>query len=222
MDKLVDGEINICLFATKDGNTMRILKATQRNIAIASDIVRKGGLVVYPTDTVYGLGCDPLNIEAVKKTFHVKGDREKPLPILASSIENVEKIAHLSESAERIAARFWPGPLTLVLIKKSLLPNVVTCNQSSVGVRIPKHDVAIRLIQMSGGLLVGTSANKTGKKPPQNAREAAEQIGEEIDLILDSGTTSFGVSSTLVDLTSTEPKLLREGPISLKEILDAL
>lgn len=201
---------------------MRILKATQKNIAFASEIVRKGGLVIYPTDTVYGLGCDPLNIEAVKKVFHVKDYREKPLPILASSIENVEKIAHLSENAERIAERFWPGPLTLILTRKTLLPSIVTCNQSSVGVRIPRYDAAIELIQLSGGLLVGTSANKTGKKPPQNANEACEQIGEEVDLILDGGITSLGVSSTLVDLTSKEPKLLREGPISLKQILNAL
>jgi L-threonylcarbamoyladenylate synthase len=201
---------------------MQVLKATEKNIVAASEIVRKGGLVVYPTETVYGLGCDPFNIEAVKRVFQVKGDRKKPLPILASSIKYVEKVAYLSESAKCVVAKFWPGPLTIVLPKKASLPDIVTCNQHSVGVRIPKHDVAIRLIQLSNGLSVGTSANKTGKKPPQTVKEAMEQIGKEVDVILDGGPASFGISSTLVDLTSAKPKLLREGPISLREILAAI
>jgi len=201
---------------------MRVLKTTEKNITIASEIVRKGGLVVYPTETVYGLGCDPFNIQAVERVFQVKGDRKKPLPILASSIEHAEKIAYLSETAKRVAVKFWPGPLTIVLPKKPSLSDIVTCNQSSVGVRIPRHRVAIRLIQLSKGLLVGTSANKTGKKPSQTAEEATEKIGKEVDLILDGGPASFGISSTLVDVTSAKPKILREGPISLKEILAAL
>jgi len=201
---------------------MQVLKATEKNIAVASEIVRKGGLVVYPTETVYGLGCNPLNIQAVKRVFQVKGGREKPLPILASSKEHVEKVAYLSENAKSVVARFWPGPLTIVLRKKPSLPDIVTCNQDSVGVRIPKHDVAIRLIQLSNGLLIGTSANKTGKKPPQTAGEATTQIGKEVDVILDGGPASFGISSTVVDFTFAKPKLLREGPISLKEVLSAL
>jgi len=201
---------------------MRVLKTTEKNIVVASEIVRNGGLVVYPTETVYGLGCDPLNVEAVKRVFQVKGDRKKPLPILASSIKHVEKIAYLSESAKSVAKKLWPGPLTMVLAKKPSLPDMATCNQDSVGVRIPRHDVAIRLVQLSKGLLVGTSANKTGKKPPRTAEEAAKQIGKEVDLILDGGPTGFGISSTVVDFTSLKPKLLREGPISLKEILAAL
>jgi L-threonylcarbamoyladenylate synthase len=201
---------------------MQVLKATEKNIAVASEIVRNGGLVVYPTETVYGLGCAPLNIQAVKRVFQVKGERKKPFPILASSIEDIEKVAYLSESAKCVAARFWPGPLTMVLCKKPFLPEVVTCNQDSVGVRIPKHDVAIKLIQLSNGLLVGTSANKTGRKPPQTAVEATKQIGEEVDVVLDGGPASFGVSSTVVDFTSNKPKILRKGLISLQEILAVL
>jgi len=199
---------------------MQVLKATRKNIAVASEVVRSGGLVVYPTETVYGLGCDPLNIEAVKRVFRVKGDRKKPLPILASSIEHIEKVTYLSKSVKSVTARFWPGPLTLVVSKKPFLPDIVTCNQDSVGVRIPNHDVAIRLIQLSDGLLVGTSANKAGRKPPKTAEEAIKQIGEEVDVILDGGPASFGTSSTVIDFTSAKPRLLREGPISLKEILD--
>jgi len=207
--------------ALKEVKAMQVLKATEKNVAVVSEIVRNGGLVVYPTETVYGLGCDPFNIRAVERVFQVKGDRKKPLPILASSIEQVEKVAYLSENAKHVA-KFWPGPLTIVLRKKPSLPDMVTCDQDSVGVRIPRHDVAIRLIHLSNGLLVGTSANKTGKKPPQTAEEATKQIGKEVDAILDGGPASFGISSTVVDFTSAKPKLLREGPISFQEILAAM
>jgi len=198
---------------------MRILKTTEDNILTASRIVTGGGLVVYPTDTVYGLGCDPFNIEAVARVFEVKGSRDKPLPILASDVESVRRIGFLSERAGRVAARFWPGPLTLVVPKKPLLPDVVTCNLDSVGVRIPQHNVALRLISLSNGLLVGTSANKTGEKTPRTAQEAAEQLRKEVDMILDGGLAPLGVPSTVVDLTRGKPKILREGSVGLEELL---
>jgi len=198
---------------------MQILRATADNLAVASQILADGGLVAYPTDTVYGLGCNPFNVKALKRLFKVKGERDKPLPILASDVESIEKIAFLSEKARKIAARFWPGPLTLVLPKKPALLETATCNLNSVGVRIPKHDVALRLIRLSNGLLVGTSANKTGAKPPCTAQEVAEQLREEVDVILDGGTTPLGVSSTVVDFTQQKPKILREGPTCLEEIL---
>ena len=198
------------------------MKATTRNILTASQTVKKGGLVVYPTETVYGLGCSPFHAEAVKRVFEVKGLRKKPLPILASDIEQVEKIAHMSEKARRIAEEFWPGPITLVLLKKTALPNAITSNMDSVGVRIPRHSVAARLIRLSNGLLVGTSANKTGGEPPRTAHEAAEQLGEEVNMILDGGPTPLGAPSTIVNLTSEEPIILREGPLSLEEISNVL
>ena len=188
----------------------------------ASRIVKDGGLVVYPTDTVYGLGCDPFNIKGVKRIFRVKGERRKPLPILASSIDSVEKIAFLSQEAKKIAKWFWPGPLTLVVPRKPTLPDLVTCELNSVGVRVPKHDVALQLISLSNGLLVGTSANKTGEKPPRTAHEATQQLGEEVDVILDGGPATLGVPSTVVDLTSKKLRILREGPISFKEISEVL
>ncbi len=198
---------------------MRILKTTEDNILTSSRIVTHGGLVIYPTDTVYGLGCDPFNIKAVTQVLKVKGERDKPLPILASDVESVRRIAFLSERVGRVAARFWPGPLTLVVPKKPLLPDVVTCNLNSVGVRIPQHNVALRLISLSNGLIVGTSANKTGEKPPCTVQEAAEQLGKEVDVILDGGPAPLGAPSTVVDLTQEKPKILREGSISLEELL---
>lgn len=201
---------------------MRILRATENNILAASRIVKRGGLVVYPTDTVYGLGCDPLNIQAVKRIFKVKGEREKPFPVLASSIESVEKIAHLSKKARKIAAKLWPGPVTLVLPKKDALPDIVTCGLNSVGMRVPRHEVAMELIRLSQGLLIGTSANKTGENPPRTAHEANKQLGKEVDIILNGGPTPLGVASTVIDLTSKKTKILREGPISLEGIMKAL
>ena len=177
---------------------------------------------MYPTDTVYGLGCDPFNAEAVKRVFRVKGERKKPLPILASDIEHVGKIAYLPENARKIVDRFWPGPLVIIVPKKPTLPNIVTCNLGSVGVRVPKHDLAIQFISLSNGLLVGTSANKTGKKPALTASEAAEQLGREVDVILDIGPTSLGVPSTVIDLTSEKPRILRKGPVSSKDIYSFL
>jgi len=202
---------------------MRILSSTLKNIQVASQTVKQGGLVVYPTDTLYGLGCDPFNVEAVKRVFEVKGEkRKKPLPILASDIHWVKEIAHLSKEAEKVAERLWPGPLTIVVLKKPALPSIVTCNTDSVGVRVPKHDSALQLIRLSGGLLVGTSANKTGEKPPKTAQEAAQQVGEEVDVILDGGPVPLGVSSSVVDFTGAKPRLVRRGPIKLSDIKNLL
>jgi len=202
---------------------MPILKASVDNVLEASKVVRKGGLVVYPTDTVYGLGCDPFNVRAVERVFKVKGERkEKPLPILASSIKFIEKIAYMNERARKIAERYWPGPLTLVVPKKAVFPSVVTCGLASVGVRIPNHTVAIQLISLCNGLLVGTSANKAGERSPKTAREAYKQLGEQVDIVLDGGPASLGQESSIVDLTSRKPRMLREGPIQLVEVLKAL
>lgn len=201
---------------------MLILNATLDNIVVASEKLRKGGLVVYPTDTVYGLGCDPFNVEAVKRVFDVKNGRRKPLPILASDIKAVEKIASLSKNARRITMRFWPGPLTIAVRKKQTLSDIVTCNLDSVGVRMPNHDVALQLISLSNGLLVGTSANRTAEKPPITAHEAAKQLGKDVDLILDGGPATLGVSSTVVDLASEKIQILRKGPISFAAIIQVL
>ena len=201
---------------------MTVLKATKNNIMIAARIVRRGGLVVYPTETVYGLGCDPFNVEAVKRILDVKGDRKKPLPVLAASIVDVDKVAFVSPNGKRLAAKFWPGPLTLVFSKKPALPDVVTFGGDSVGLRIPDNDVALHLIRLSGGLLIGSSANRTGEEPSRSVQEISGELKEMVDVVLDGGATVQGMPSTVADLTSEKPRILREGPISLKEILDAL
>ena len=201
---------------------MTVLKATKNNIMVAARIVRRGGLVVYPTETVYGLGCDPFNIEAVKRVLDLKGERNKPLPVLAASIVDAGKIAFISPNSRKLAAKFWPGPLTIVFPKKPALPDVVTFSLDSVGLRIPNNDIAFHLIRLSGGLLIGSSANRTGEEPPRQVQEISEELKEMVDVILDGGAAAHGMPSTVADLTSEKPRILREGPISLKAILDAL
>jgi L-threonylcarbamoyladenylate synthase len=205
----------------EEKHRLGVIEATLENVDVAAEIVRRGGLIVYPTDTVYGLGCDPFNVDAVERLVKVKGARDKPMPILASSLNHVVKVADLSQKARRVAERFWPGPLTLVLPKK-LLPDFTTFGLSTVGVRMPNHPIALKLIELSGGLLVGTSANRSGLAPPLTADAAFEQLNDEVDAILDGGVSELGESSTVVDLTSAEPKLLRKGSERIEDILDFL
>jgi L-threonylcarbamoyladenylate synthase len=200
---------------------MKILKASATAVKKAAQIIAEGGVIVYPTDTVYGLGCNPFDEDAVKRIFRIKGERTKPLPILASDVKEIENIAHTTDKALKFAEKFWPGPLTMILLKKPSLPSLVTRDLDSVAVRVPNHKVALELIRTSGGLLVGTSANRTGKKPPRTAQEAAKQIGEEADLIIDDGPTPIGASSTIIDLTREKLEIVRQGPIKLKDILSA-
>jgi L-threonylcarbamoyladenylate synthase len=201
---------------------MKILEATSKNIRDASIIVKKGGLVIFPTETVYGLGCDPFNIDSVQRIIDIKGNRKKPLPILASSITAILKVAELSLNGKKLANNFWPGPLTIIFPKKSTLPDIVTFHKDNVGIRIPDNNVAIKLIQLIGGLLVGSSANKTNEKAPKEIDEISEELKEMVDIVLDGGPTSTGIPSTVVDLTSEKPMIIREGLINLEQILNVL
>jgi len=200
----------------------RVLKAVEEAIIEAAEIVRGGGVVVYPTETVYGLGCDPLNPEAVYRLLRVKGRGRKPLPVAASSVERAREIAYFTPLAERVASLFLPGPLMLILRAKVQFPRGVTCGLETVGVRVPDHPVALRLAELSGGCLVSTSANKSGEPPPRDVEEAVAQIGGEVDLILDAGPSPLGRPSTILDLTSEKPRVLREGPIPVERVLEAL
>ena len=202
--------------------SMTILKATKTNIEKAAQTVKEGGLVVYPTETVYGLGCDPLNAKAITRLLEVKGERNKPLPILAASIANAEKVAFVSPNGKKLAEKFWPGSLTMVFPKKPVLPDVVTFGLDSVGLRIPDNGVALDLVRLSGGLLVGSSANRTGEAPPREVQKLSGELKAMVDVVLDGGATAHGMPSTVADLTQETPRILREGPVSLKELLAAL
>jgi len=201
---------------------MTRLKATKDNIKAAAQVIKNGGIVAFPTETVYGLGCDPLNLQAVQRLLTVKSNRKKPFPVLVTNLKEATKIAQISDTGKKIAKKFWPGPLTLVFPKKRALSDVVTFGLDSVGLRVPDNQVALSLIELSGGLLIGSSANLTGEKPAQSILEMSKKLLEKVDIILDDGPTREGTPSTVVDLTSEGPKILRKGPISLKQIQNTL
>lgn len=196
----------------------RLLEATDENISETAKIILKGGIIAYPTDTVYGLGCAPFNLASVERILRVKGDRTKPLPILAYDVGNAERIAFFSRMEKKLADRFWPGPLTIVLRRRKTLPAEVSLGLGTVGVRVPNHRVAAELIRLSGGLLVGTSANLAGGSSPTEAREVVDQLGSLVDLVLDGGETLLKKGSTVVRVLGGEIRVLRPGPIGESEL----
>jgi L-threonylcarbamoyladenylate synthase len=196
--------------------------ASPEAIARSLAILQAGGLVAFPTDTVYGVGAQVFDGKAVESIYAAK-DRpvEKAIPVLLGDAADLEKVAvDLSEAARRLAARFWPGPLTILVPKRLDLPEAVSAT-ATVGVRVPDHEVAHRLLQAAGPL-AATSANISGAQSPVTAQEVYEQLGGRVALILDGGKTPGGVPSTLVDCTAPELKILREGPISLNELYSVL
>jgi len=200
---------------------VRVLQADLEGLAEAAAVVRNGGLICYPTDTVYGLGCDPLNGSSIERTMRAKGERTKPMPVLVRSVQDAERLAVLHERARRLAERFWPGPLTMILPAKDLLPSILV-PEGTVGVRSPNHPICLNLIGLCSGALVGTSANIAGKPPATSAEEAVGVFGDRVDLVLDGGRSSLGVASTVVDLTRDRLTILREGPVGRKEIIRCL
>jgi L-threonylcarbamoyladenylate synthase len=198
----------------------QILPASQ--IQSALDVLQNGGIVAFPTDTVYGVGAFAFDNAAIESIYAAK-DRpvEKAIPILIADLSDLEKVADdIPDMALRFAERFWAGPLTCIVPKKQTLPPAVSAT-STVAVRIPDHPDARALLRAAGPMAV-TSANLSGQPSPSTAQEVYDQLNGRIPLILDGGRTPGGVPSTLVDCTGEQPVILREGPISLEELLSAL
>ncbi len=191
-------------------------------IQTALELLQSGGIVAFPTDTVYGLGALAFNNTAIENIYTAKKRPiEKAIPILIGDLSDLEKVAdNIPGMALRFAARFWPGPLTCIVPKKLTLPPAVSATPT-VAVRIPDHSDARALLRAAGPMAV-TSANISGGQNPSTAQEVYEQLNGRIPLILDGGTTPGGVPSTLVDCTGEKPLILREGPISLDDLLNAL
>jgi L-threonylcarbamoyladenylate synthase len=199
-----------------------ILPASLDTISHAYEILQMGGLVAFPTDTVYGVGALAFDGKAVESIYVAK-DRpaEKAIPILIGDPDDLEKVGmDIPEAARKLASRFWPGPLTILVPKRADLPEAVSAT-FTVGVRVPDHEVARALLRAAGPLAV-TSANISGAQSPVTAQEVYEQLSGRIALVIDGGKTPGGVPSTLVDCTLPELKVLREGPISWSELHSAL
>jgi L-threonylcarbamoyladenylate synthase len=192
----------------------------KRQIKLAVEVLKKGGIVAYPTDTVYGLGADPLNEKAVSRIYEVKSrPRNLPLPLLLAEKSDLLKVALIvPEVAWRLVEQFWPGGLTLVVKKNAWVPDSVTAGGDTVAVRIPDHPITIALIRGLGNPIVGTSANLSGKPSPVTATEVSKQLGGRIDLIVDGGRCTGGIESTVVDVSSVSPAIIREGAIPKKDI----
>jgi len=195
-----------------------LLPANPESIQSALKILRNGGLVAFPTDTVYGVGALAFDGKAVESIYRAKNRPiEKAIPILIADAADMEKVGtNIPDITYQLAARFWPGPLTCVIPKQPTLPEAVSATET-VGVRVPDHEVARTLLRAAGPMAV-TSANISGQPSPSTAQEVFAQLGGRIDLVIDGGTTPGGVPSTLVDCTGAELKILREGPLTLEEI----
>ena len=187
----------------------------EKQIQLAIELLKKGGIVAYPTDTVYGVGADALNKQAVERIYRIKKrPASLPLPVLISDKADLAKVAStVPDTAWRLAECFLPGGLTLVLIKSNQIPDYVTSGQDTIAVRIPDNRITIALIRGLGSPLIGTSANLSGKPSPVTAEEVREQLGEEIDLLVDGGRCPGGLESTVIDVSGEIPSLLREGVI---------
>ena len=186
-------------------------------------MIKRGELVAFPTETVYGLGADGLNVEACRKIFIAKGRAsDKPLSLHVASLEMAERIAKITAQAEKLFKMFCPGALTIILPKNKIVPDFVTSGKSSVGIRFPANDVALSLIRLAGVPIAAPSANLSGKMPPKTAQEVFDNLSEKIPLILDGGQCEFGISSTIIDLTASTPQILRHGAISAEKILEVL
>jgi L-threonylcarbamoyladenylate synthase len=191
-------------------------------IRSALEILQNGGIIAFPTDTVYGLGALAFNNTAIESIYIAKSRPiEKAIPILIADIDDLEMVASaVPDMARTFASRFWPGPLTCIVPKKQTLPLAVSAT-STVAVRIPNHRDARALLRAAGPMAV-TSANISGRASPSTAQEVHDQLNGRIPLILDGGKTQGGVPSTLVDCTGEKPVILREGPITLAELLAVL
>ncbi len=199
---------------------MKPIFANDAAIDQAVDLLRQGRLVAFPTETVYGLGADASNPDAVLRIFLAKGRPvDHPLIVHIPNVASLDAWAlSVPESAQQLAAHFWPGPLALILKKRPKVPLEVTGGQDTVGLRIPDHPIALRLLQAFGGGIAAPSANRFCRISPTHARHVQEELGDAVDMILDGGACQVGVESTIVDLSGSQPKLLRPGHITRDQI----
>jgi len=193
-------------------------------IAEAARVLRAGGLVAFPTETVYGLGADALSAEAVARIYAAKGrPADNPLIVHVGDPEEVWRVAReVPPLARRLMERFWPGPLTLVLPRSPVVPLATTGGLDTVAVRMPSHPVALALVREAGTPVAAPSANRSGRPSPTRAEHVLEDLGEAVDLVLDGGPCPVGVESTVVDVTGPVPVVLRPGGLPREAIEEAL
>lgn len=198
--------------------------SNRENINLIKETIQSGELIAFPTETVYGLGADGLNEEAVKKIFQVKG-RPQDNPLILH-IENMEMLRELVEGdlskAKDLIDKFWPGPLTLVLKKSKIVPEIITAGLDTVAIRMPNNEIALEIIKISNRPIAAPSANISGRPSPTDAKTCMEDLEGKIPLIIDGGNTLVGLESTVLDITEEVPTILRPGAITLEDIQEIL
>ncbi|MGQ9459626.1 MAG: L-threonylcarbamoyladenylate synthase [Candidatus Bathyarchaeaceae archaeon] len=193
-------------------------------IRVAAHLIRKGGIVAFPTETVYGLGADALNPKAVMKVFKAKKrPPDNPIIVHIANKEDVYRLARdVPETAEKLMARFWPGPLTLILKRSKLVPDITVVGLDTIAIRMPSNKVALALIRESMTPISAPSANLAGKPSPTTAEHVINDLAGRIDAILDAGPTKIGVESTVIDMTAPIPQILRPGGTSYEKLKSVL
>ena len=186
-------------------------------------VLRGGGLVCYPTDTVYGIGAAAGDDAAVRRLFAVKGrSLDKPLPLLLADVSDAARVAEVTPLAKALATRFWPGALTIVMRKAVSYRSLALAGGDSVALRVPDHELVRRIVRALGEPITGTSANRSGTRAPVSAAEVEFQIGEMVELIIDGGQSRTRMESTVIDITHGKPEIVREGGVSRGEVEEAL
>ena len=196
----------------------------------AADVIISGGLVGFPTNSVYGLGGDPLNLELIERLYNIKfRDRDKGFLLLVSDIEEAHKIVEFNETAKKLAEKFWPGQLTLILNRKepNIIPLEVSANRNTIGLRVPENEILLKILQILKskghfGGIIGTSANYSGERPSISGEEIAKKFLMSIDFIIDGGKSESKIPTTIVDCTTEKLKFLRFGKLSEEEIKNKL
>jgi L-threonylcarbamoyladenylate synthase len=190
----------------------------------AVGVLRRGGVVAIPTETVYGLAADVANADAVARVYAIKGrPADHPLIVHAHDVDALQGyVAEITPPLRTLAARFWPGPLTAILARGPRTPRFVTGGQDTVAVRVPEHPLARAILAAFGGALAAPSANRFGRVSPTTAEHVRADLGDDVDLVVDGGPARVGVESTIVDLTGTVPAVLRAGAITPSQLGDAL
>ncbi len=187
-----------------------------RALADAAGVLRDGGVVAFPTETFYGLGAAALDARAARRIYELKGrPASSPLLVLVDSIEMAETIAVIPARARRLIAEHWPGALTLVFAARDVVPSEVTASSGTVGVRLSSHAIARGLVTALGAPVTAPSANRSGRTPPRTVADVATEFNTGIDLVLDGGTTPGGLPSTVLDVTTDPPRMVRQGAVTV-------
>jgi len=199
----------------------KILRDDPKGIERAARLILQGGVVAFPTETFYALGADALNEQAIQKVYEMKGrEEEKPLLLLVAEKDWVpELIREIPPPAEKLIERFWPGPLTLIFEASGCIPARLTGHTGKVGIRVPGHPVARKLIRAVGRAVTGTSANPSGSPSASFAAEVIQALGEKVDAVLDGGRTAGGLGSTILDVSGPSPEMVRQGVVPAAELL---